>query len=174
MLNKKLFQLLYLLSCLLRIFAIFILLASPVLGWIILTFIDTVDYALALRAGLTWPKYQAIDKALDALNRVYFVLVFYLLAPNIIFYTSLAFLLIRGLGDILYFLKHQEKYYFFFPNVLEYFFIVYFLTYDIYLSLIISVPIKVAHEYFVHIKRWIDPISLKYLKNHPEHKRAIS
>ncbi|MEK7450272.1 MAG: hypothetical protein AAB019_12420, partial [Planctomycetota bacterium] len=91
----------------------------PLAGWFIIFFVDTIDYFFALRGGLTYAQYQLVDKSLDILNRFYFVV------PALIFNWPVRdlFLLLffyRLIGDFLYFKDKSEKYFFLFPNLLEF------------------------------------------------------
>ena len=169
----KLLRIFYALTCLIRIGVIIPLLYSPVLGWFIIIFIDGFDYNLPLFSGVTYPKYQKIDKSLDILNRSYLLISAYLIFPWWIFVISAGFFVFRIIGDTLYFLTRSEKYFFIFPNFLEFFYIVYLLTGGIFISLASAVPLKLFHEYAIHINGWVDPILKKYIKNHPEHLRKV-
>jgi hypothetical protein len=85
--------------------------------------------------------------------------------------------LIRLIGDIFYFYTKKEKYFFYFPNIIEYFFPLFIFILPsisvekIVFILIISIIVKIVQEYVLHINKWIDPLNLKYLKEHPEYKR---
>jgi hypothetical protein len=164
---------LYLLSCFIRVGAIIPLFYSPFWGWLLIVFIDTFDYNLPLFGGMTWPKYQKIDKSLDILNRSYLLLSAYLIFPSMVFAVCAGFFVFRLIGDVLYFFTKSEKYLFFFPNFIEFFYIAYILTGGIFISLAYVVPLKLAHEYLVHIRGWVDPILKKYIINHPEHLRKM-
>lgn len=164
---------LYVFSCLIRIYSIVPILYSPILGWTIIFVFDLFDYALSLRSGMTWNSYQTVDKNIDILNRIYLLISSYLIFSHPIFLLFLFLFSFRLIGDILYIFTRSEKYFFFFPNIFELFYLVYYLSLSIFWSFLLVIPIKVLNEYILHIKNYIDPISKNYIKKHPEHMRSI-
>ncbi len=174
--SKNFFKIIYYIVVLIRIFSLVFFFIDPLLGWIVCFVLDTADYAFALRFMNSYDEYQNIDKVLDLFSRVYFVFTAYIFSwPYAWIFVLLFF--IRLVGDILYFYTKKEKYFFYFPNIIEYFFLLFIFILPsisvekIIFILIISIVVKIVQEYILHIKKWIDPLNLKYLKEHPEYKR---
>jgi len=179
----KTFFFVYILFVLLRILLFPLFLSIPLFAWAISYFLDLVDYGAALRGGITYRTYQSADKILDVIFRIYMLIsVYYLQFPFAWIFLVLFF--IRSLGDVLYFKTRNERHYFLFPNVMEFFYPLYLLwlafgratPYSFTLlggCLFISIVFKIVHEYALHIHNWIDPLSLTYIKDHPEHGRAL-
>ncbi len=169
--GQSIYRSFYILAAIVRILSLLVIIKWPLAGWFIIFFVDTIDYFFALRGGLTYAQYQLVDKSLDILNRFYFVV------PAIIFSWPvrdlfLLLFLYRLIGDFLYFMNKSEKYFFLFPNLLEFLLPTYILfNHDFLLSLAVSIPLKLAHEYGLHIKNLVDPISESYIRQHPEHNR---
>lgn len=172
--SQFIYRFFYVFAAIVRILSLLVIIKWPMYGWFIIFFVDTIDYFFALRGGLTYAQYQLVDKSLDILNRFYFVV------PAIIFSWPvrdlfLLLFLYRLIGDFLYFKNKSEKYFLLFPNILEFLLPAYILLHhDLLLSLAVSIPLKLAHEYGLHIKNLIDPISESYIRQHPEHNRATA
>jgi hypothetical protein len=173
------FKLIYGFVIVIRALSLPFFLVNPLAAWLFTLFLDTFDYSFALRSGLTYKKYQNIDKILDLLSRVYFVIAAYFFAWDHA-YLFLALFLLRLIGDYLYFKLRSEKFFFIFPNVIEYFFPLYILFLPdptgqtVVFLLIVATLMKLGHEYWIHINKWIDPVSKAYIKRHPEHRREIT
>ena len=170
--TQKIHRVFYIFAGIVRVLSVIAIIKWPLGGWLLIFFVDTVDYFFALRGGLTFAQYQSIDKSLDILNRFYFVV------PALVFNWPVRDLFIilffyRLVGDFMYFKNKAEKYFFLFPNVLEFLLPAYIIfNHNLLLSLAIAVPLKLAHEYGLHIKNFIDPTSRNYISNHPEHERT--
>lgn len=178
---QKLYALGYGLDIVVRMIFSIIFLFLPFTAWFFTTVIDTLDYGIALRSGLTFAQYQFIDKLLDVLSRIFLVIGAFYLNMELM-WLFLGLVIYRGIGDVLYSITHKERYFIFFPNIIEHFFPLAL----IYMSLITTLNMwivaillltaictKMTHEYFLHAKTYIDPFSLHYLKQHPEHGRKI-
>lgn len=169
--TQKIHRFLYVLAGVIRVLSVVAIIKWPLWGWFLIFFVDTVDYFFALRGGLTFAQYQLVDKSLDILNRFYFVV------PAIVFNWPVRdlFLLLffyRLIGDFLYFKDNSEKHFFLFPNLLEFILPAYIIfNHNLILAIGIGVPLKMLHEYKLHIKNFIDPFSSTYINNHPEHNR---
>lgn len=176
MVKQRFFKAIYILVVAIRIGSLAIFLIDPLIAWLIAFILDTSDYVFALRSGLTYRQYQNIDKSLDLLSRVYFVVsAFFFGWPHAWLFVAL--FLLRLIGDILYFKTRREVWFFFFPNVIEFFFPLYILILpapsveSILLIFIVSLVVKLLHEHLTHIYRFIDPVSKTYIAKHPEHQR---
>ena len=179
--KKKIYVLIYLVIQLIRISSIIFFLIQPFFTWVVVTFLDYIDYHFNLRSGMKYSKYQKIDKSLDFLNQ------FYLLITALFFgwehvYIFIIMFIIRSVGDLLYFKTENEKYFFYFPNLLEPFFALYYLfvvmpeSYNVLtliLIILLSLVYKLIHEYIIHIKLWIDPISKSYMKENMLTERGV-
>lgn len=169
--HQPLYRFFYLAASVVRVLSLLAIIKFPLFGWFVIFFVDTIDYFFALRGGLTYAQYQLADKSLDILNRFYFVV------PAIVFNWPVRdlFLLLffyRLIGDFLYFKNKSEKYFFLFPNLLEFLLPAYILfNRDLLWSLAIAIPLKLIHEYGLHIKNFVDPVSSAYINRHPEHAR---
>lgn len=165
------YKALYTVVILIRILSVLVIFRWPLLGWLVIFITDTSDYFFALRAGFTYAKYEFIDKSLDILNRAYFVVpAFTFFWPDR--YVFLFLFFYRLIGDVLYFRSGKEKHFFFFPNILEFLLPAYIIfNHNLLLSLAISVPLKLVHEYGLHLKNYVDPVSRAYILKHPEHNR---
>ncbi len=172
--TKTIYRVIYLILETIRILAVGIVIHQPFLGWLVIFLIDTNDYFFALRTGITYAQYQIIDKGLDILNRFYFVLPAYVFTwPHR--HLFLFFFFYRLIGDFIFFKSKSEKYFFIFPNLLEFLLPAYIIfDKDIFLALVIALPLKLMHEYGLHVKDLIDPWSKSYIRQHPEHQRKLT
>lgn len=181
--SKDIHKLIYVSGVAFRIFSIFLFILNPPLAWTLVFLVDTIDYGFALRAGFTYRQYQYVDKSLDVLSRIYFVFTAYYF--NWAFtYLFLILFIVRLVGDAIYLFTKSEKYMFFFPNIIEFFFPLYILYMyllsgktpnlaSVLIIVFLSAVFKLFHEYLLHIRYWIDPVSLRYVKKHPEHGRIL-
>jgi hypothetical protein len=173
-------KIIYILLVLFRVLSFLIFPKFPLATWILVFIADIRDYRYAIRAGLTFKQYQYTDKTVDFLTRIYFVHAAYALNWG---HASLflVLLIFRGVGDLLYLLTKSEKHMFYFPNIIEFFFLGYIFylkhlpqtTETIVWLLVISTVLKILHEWWLHVYEWIDKDSLAFLKKHPGHKRQI-
>jgi len=172
-LTKSFYQKVYIILEVIRVFAIAVIMKFPFGGWLIIFLIDTFDYYPALRTGITYSRYQQIDKSLDILNRLYFVLPAYFFSwPHK--HLFLVLFLYRLVGEFFFFKVKSERYLFFFPNLLEFLFPAYIIfSENFVLALIVALPLKLIHEYGLHIKGMVDPWSKSYITAHPEHQRKF-
>ena len=170
---KIIYRAIYLILEIVRILAVGIIINQPFLGWLVIFIIDTNDYFFALRTGITYAQYQLIDKSIDILNRFYFVIPAYIFNwPHRHLFLFLFFY--RLIGDFLFFKFKSEKYFFVFPNLIEFLLPAYIIfNKDILLALSIALPLKLIHEYGLHVKNTIDPWSKSYIRKHPEHQRKL-
>ncbi len=170
---RNLFIVLYSLIIVFRILSLYLIINFPLLGWVLIFLVDTEDYFFALRTGLTFRQYQFIDKMLDMLNMLYLVIGAYFIGLAYPLFYLLLFGL-RLVGELLYWRTKEDKYLFVFPNVIEFLFpLQILLNWNITIIFMVALVAKLGHEYLVHIYHWIDPISLKYIREHPEHQRRI-
>lgn len=172
-LTKSIYIKIYFIFEVVRVLAIAVIINFPLGGWLIIFLIDTFDYYLALRTGITYSRYQQIDKSLDILNRLYFVIPAYFFTwPHRHFFLFL--FLYRLVGEFFFFRGKSERYFFFFPNLLEFLFPAYIIfNKNLVLALIVSLPLKLIHEYGLHIRGMVDPWSKSYIATHPEHQRKF-
>lgn len=175
---KLFFKLLYYLLVVLRLLTFKLFVVSPLLAWVFTYFLDLFDYSAAIRSGISFIKYEWIDKSTDFVTRVYMVYTAYILGwPYAIL---LLMVFYRLIGDVLLAVTKNRKYLFIFPNLIEFFFPLYYfyIRFNLdwpYLAIFLfaSVILKIAHEYLLHVKNWIDPVSLKYLQAHKGHNRKL-
>lgn len=169
--TQKIHRFLYILSGVIRVLSVVAIIKWPLGGWLLIFFVDTIDYYFALRGGLTFAQYQVVDKSLDILNRFYFIVpaFFYNWPVRNLF---IILFLYRLIGDFLYFKNKSEKNFFLFPNLLEFILPAYIIfNHNLIFALGIGVPLKMLHEYKLHVSNFIDPFSSAYINNHPEHGR---
>jgi hypothetical protein len=179
---RNLFLGTYILVIFIRLFSILLFLQYPLAAWLLVSVLDIFDYGLCLRSGLSYSAYQKIDKVLDFSARVYFVIVAYVLMWEFAF-IFLILLLYRLVGDILYFKSRNERFFFYFPNISEFFFPIYILFIlnstsntleKIIIGLVVALLLKLAQEYLLHIKDWIDPVNKRYILKQGITDRDIS
>ncbi|MEK7611575.1 MAG: hypothetical protein AAB486_04365, partial [Patescibacteria group bacterium] len=61
------------------------------------------------------------------------------------------------------------------PNLLEFILPAYIIfNHNLIFALGLGVPLKLLHEYKLHIKNFIDPFSSAYILQHPEHDRKTA
>ncbi len=138
---------------LLRFFTPAFIFYNPILITALSFFLDTIDSEIAFRAKLSWKAYSLYDKLLDYWWYIW-ILIFCLNLS--IFPIILILFIIRSIGQSAFFLTKKEKYFFYFPNILEIFFIFYLFSFgkvDIPFLLLISTLIVLPREYIVHIKK---------------------
>lgn len=125
--RSAIFVLLARLNELVRLISALIVFKFPLLAIILSFLLDTVDSPIYRFAGYKRNKYQLIDKSLDFLW--YTTSLVYVLASELP-YTGLLILLygLRALGQILFYISKDEKYFIYFPNFYEAFFIVIFVA----------------------------------------------
>ncbi len=172
------FKFLYYLLVLARVLSFNLFLISPLLGWSVVYVLDLVDYAAAIRGGITFTKYEWVDKTVDVITRFY--MVYTAIHFGWPWFLLLIIVLYRLIGDILLLVKKERKYLFIFPNIIEFFFPLYCLYMTLNLNefyliffFVFSLLLKLIHEYVLHVKNWIDPWSLNYIKKHKQHKRSL-
>lgn len=172
--EKVLGAILYGCAVLIRIGSIYFVIKWPLVGWAIIFLVDTIDYFFAIHAGLTFKRYQYIDKSLDLLNDLYLVIGAFVIGLPY-FFIYIVLFIIRIIGEVLYLKTRSDKFLVMFPNVIEFFFPLQILlsTWNPIFVLASALGIKMAHEYLLHVKHWVDPISRAYIRNHPEHERKI-
>jgi len=159
--KRRLFLGVYILLILARIFSIFFFVKWPLITWIVVYLLDVFDCPFAIWGGIKFSGYQKIDKTVDFITRLYLVYTAWILGwPYLIF---LGLVIIRLVGDLLYLFSGKEKYMFYFPNLVEFFFPAYFfynkylifennsLVYLIILALL-SAILKTINEYYLHVK----------------------
>ena len=174
--SKDFFKIVYYVSTFIRIFSLVFFFIDPLLGWGVCFLLDAFDYTFSLRFMSSYDEYQNIDKVLDLLSRVYLVFIAYFFSWPYIWIFVLLFLL-RLIGDIFYFCTRKEEYFFYFPNIIEFFFPLFILILPsisgkkVVFILIISTIAKIVQEYVAHIKKWVNPLNLKYLEENPECER---
>lgn len=142
-----------LLVAIFRFIAPILIFYNPILITVISFSLDTVDSEIAFRAKLSWKAYSLYDKLLDYWWYIW-ILIFCLNLS--IFPIILILFIIRSISQIAFFFTKKEKYFFYFPNILEVFFILYLFSsgsIDVPILLLISTLIVLPREYIVHIKK---------------------
>lgn len=159
------------------------MLLTPFWGWLSSLLLDLWDYGAFMRAGFTYRQYQIFDKALDWWFDLFmFVTPFYLDWPlKWVFAIIFAW---RTIGEVIYFLLNEKGIvYFFAPNVIEFFFLAYYVLltffpkHEGYVELIvfaICLIFKLYQEYLLYFKNTIDEDSKKFILTHPWVKRKVS
>ena len=150
------------------------MLINPLIGWLVLTALDTWDYGFSIKAGFTFEKYQYLDKSLDFWFRIFMLVsAWFLMWPDLWIFVVL--FMIRFVGELLFLLTKKEITLLFFPNIIHYFYplyAIYFVLlkdkYDnnvvlLIIFLLAALP-KLFLEYRLHYKKDIDPISTGFLK----------
>lgn len=155
-------QILFKLTVSLRIASPFLVFKDPVLGLFIVWFLDLIDGDIASLGVLTKKQYQEVDKALDFWWYTIALIWSFTYLPNYFTLLSSLFLL-RLLGTVMFYVKHNKKVLFFFANYYENVLILLLLgTYAQKLSFLIEKPayyywmalaivFKIAQEYWLHI-----------------------
>ena len=122
--------------------------------------LDWVDSWFAFKAGVTWDFYSRYDKFLDFWWYIFILL--FSINLEILPIISILFFY-RSIGQFLMLLTRKEKYFFWFPNILERFFLVYLVSILLLgqmkfgvgaqlLMLLLATAITLPLEYFLHVK----------------------
>lgn len=172
--SKTFYLYLYITLLLARLLSIFTFVQFPIITAVYVYFLDLFDYGAAIRANFDFAKYSVLDKSLDLITRFYMLYAGYVLGGP--FMILLVMVLYRLIGDIGLALTHNRKFLFLFPNFIEFFFPLYVIYVRYFpgdlkilgIFLAISIALKMLNEYLLHVKNWIDPVSLAYLKKHPK------
>ncbi len=141
-----------------------VLFINPFLAELGALLFDWFDSGVAYLAGISWKAYTRYDKLLDYWWYI-FILIYSIGKP--IFAVVLMLFAIRSVGQILTIVTSKHEYLFWFPNVLEHYFILYLLVtyfapqYLIYFSgpgvvipLTIAFITKMPQEYILHRRGW--------------------
>lgn len=122
---------------------------------------DSLDGQLFYEAGFRWKIYNTVDKLLDYWWYC-FILLFFIQTPDF----SIAFVLFsyRSVGQILGIIKQNEKIYTWFPNLLEWYFLLYLLfpSLNQIISLIIIIPWSILVEWVYHLRKHRGRFLAKY------------
>lgn len=103
----------------LRVFDPLLIFFNPLLASIGSLILDGVDGILFFRAGYKWQTYNLVDKIMDYWWYI-FILIYSINLP--IFTIILVLFVYRTIGQAIGLVTMKEKYYIFFPNILEWFF----------------------------------------------------
>ncbi|MBI3576924.1 hypothetical protein HY086_02725 [Candidatus Gottesmanbacteria bacterium] len=127
----------------------FLIFTHPLLALICSLLLDNVDGQLFYEAGAKWSYYNTIDKLLDYWWYVFIVLYLWN-AP--IFGMALVLFLYRSIGQFIGIFRKDEKIYRWFPNILEWFFLLYLLFphLNVGISLVISLLWSIFVEWLIH------------------------
>lgn len=147
----------------LRIGIPFLVFAHPLIALTSSLLLDNIDGQLFYETGAKWSYYNVVDKLLDYWWYIFIVL--YLLNTPI-FGIAILLFLYRSIGQFIGIVKKDEKIYRWFPNVLEWFFLLYLLLphLEIYVSLTISFLWSLFVEWFIHTSN--AHIVSKYIFHH--------
>ena len=145
--------------CVLRIIGYFVIFVNPVVGVLLSMFLDIIDGLLFGFGGFSLEEYHRFDKPVDYIQYVFMLIPAYF---QPIFTIYVALLLFRTVGMLLYRRYHSRWLFVIFPNVAEYYFLLYFLnqafgwfTYsgnEVTILLMLYL-FKLLHEYYLHIMR---------------------
>jgi hypothetical protein len=172
MLNPKI-----LISCLFRLVLPFFIFVSPLLTLFISLIVDNIDGQLFYDAGFRWKTYNKVDKFLDYWWYIFILIYFYVYLPQL-FLVALILFVIRTVGQVLGVYLQIEKIYIFFPNILEWFFMLSILlpNQKLEYNLIIATGISLFVEYIIHINnfhlisKYIHHREIIWAKNEPKKK----
>ncbi len=178
---KLFFKLAYSVIILIRIFIFPLFLTQPLLAWLITFVLDAFDYSFALRSGARYITYQMIDKVLDLLFVFYMVLAVWYTNYQLL-WLFVAYFVLRIIGSIFFEVTKNSKYLIYYPNLLEFFFPLYIISQTVFandttfitISFVVAYFAKMVQEEVAHNRYYLDPVSLAYIKKHPEHQRDIS
>jgi len=144
-----------------RIFLVFFIFKWPLPVAIAELFLDNIDSGVAYKSGMRWPSYTRYDKSID-LWWYLFILIFSF--NKIIFPMILVLFIVRFVGQVLTLITRDERYLFWFPNILENYFILYLvvITFSpnliyyfsgnfIIFPLLLSFISKMPQEYILHM-----------------------
>lgn len=147
-----------------RFLTVFTVFSSPLLAIILAHLLDAFDSIFAYKANYTWKKYTRYDKLLDYWWYI-FILIYSFGKP--IWQIVLILFLIRSVGQILVLITSKHEYLFWFPNILEHYFVLYVLALAIFPQflyyfegsqiiwpLLIATITKMPQEYILHVKGW--------------------
>ena len=162
-------RLIYGADIVLRLSSIVVVLRNPLLGSLLILLLDAGDYEVAVSAGVTYKKYQMIDKTLDMINMFYLTVSSFSLNLSIKYFI-LALFFYRSIGQVVYFYNRKDKYFIYFPNLIDFFFPIYLLSNSLVFSLIVSLPLKIIQEYILHVRHYTDPLAMTFVRAHPEHQ----
>jgi len=145
---------------------------------IVTLLLDTTDGELFKRAHFPYSQYSFYDKILDYYWYV-FILAYVFVNQLASKWVFLGLFLHRSLGQAFSVLTKNRKFLFIFPNIFEFFFYFYLLTLlfpklrpliespRLIYSLAVIALLKLANEYFLHIKKfsfhnWLFPKKASY------------
>lgn len=145
----------------------------PFWGWVITCALDAFDYWPSILGRFNGLTYQELDKTADLITRV--VLLISVFALNWEFkYLFLAFFLLRFVADIIFFLRKNRKIFFYLPNIVDFMYPLYALFILVLnkepdieyfsLMLVVATVAKVFHEYTLHSKLYMEPVSRYLIK----------
>ena len=140
-----------------RFFIVFLIFVNPVLAVLLSFLFDYLDAPLAyLSQVMSRRTFYILDKIMDYWFYV-FILISSFTLP--IFPIVLVLFLYRTIGQLLTIFTYNEIYLVIFFNLLDIFFLAYFLTGRSDISLLILLlPVALAREYEIHFR----PVTLKY------------
>ncbi len=153
----------------------FFIFSNPILVTSVSFLLDTIDSEISYRSGMSWRIYLMYDKSLDYWWYI-FILIFSIHLP--IFPIILILFVIRSIGHFLVLLTGNEKYFVYFPNVLEIYFIFYlissvfrplsvlFVGANQIIPLLITTIVVIPREYAVHIIKTAPLMTKSYVKWH--------
>lgn len=147
-----------------RVLSVFVVFVSPFLSVVVSHILDAFDSIFAYKAKYTWKQYTKYDKYLDYWWYI-FILIYSVNKP--IWQVILVLFILRSIGQILVFFTTKHEYLFWFPNILEHYFVLYVLALTfsptylyyfegnyIYWPLAIAIITKMPQEYILHVRGW--------------------
>lgn len=172
--NNKLWLLSYIFIIALRIVTPVLIFVYPFFITLFSFILDTVDSELAFRGKVSWRKYSSFDKALD----YWWYIFIFIYSINLgIFPIILILFVLRSIGQLAFLATREEKYFVFFPNILEIYFLFYIVVLQLqpkylylfdgtnqFLPLLLSTLIVIPREIGVHILKVSPLMSSTYSK----------
>lgn len=146
----------YVLIILIRLAAITLIIFYPLEGILISILLDLLDGWFWAFSGLPKSKYHEIDKPIDYLTHCFELVA---ASRTVIFYPLLVLFLYRSIGHLIYWFTKNKRVFIFFPNLFEYFFIIYLVIERFRLDISIFdwriiaalILFKLCQEIYVHM-----------------------
>ena len=152
---NKIWKILYWSITLARIAVVGLLFLNPLIAVVVSMFLDTVDAPAVFKVKHKWSFYTRYDKALDLWWYIFIVIY----CRNLFIYpVILALFIFRAIGQVPAIFTTRHKILFWFPNVLENFFVLYLLV------------VYFWPQYLFYFVGWnvIIPIGIAFLSKIPQ------
>ena len=149
---------------LVRILIPFIIFVHPLIAFVFSQVADAFDGQMYFNAKVRWHVYNRIDKTLDYWWYIFIIIYFNIHFPSL-FILAVGLLIYRTIGQFYSMYFNKEKVFIFFPNILEWFFVLLILFPNIntFIALGASVLIGIYFEWVIHFSsmHWISKYVFK-------------